>query len=315
MYQYLFGPVPSRRLGWSLGVDLVTHKICSFDCIYCECGSTTELTAERKAYVPYDAVTKELDHFWQYHEDPDYITFSGSGEPTLNVHIGSIIDYIKENKPGIQVAVLTNGSLLYQTKVRKELLRADLVIPSLDAVTESAYMKMNRPCSLLKLERVIQGLEVFSKEYQGWLVLEVFILPGVNDTTDDILALKDVIQRLQPDQLQLNTLDRPGTLRDISPASIEELEQVKNRLGYENTEIIASGRQRKPILQKKEDPKQNLKDRILETIHRRPCTAEDLIGITSGKPKAVKDCLENLVLEGKIESKNQERGTFFYTRK
>ena len=112
MYKYIFGPVPSRRLGMSLGVDLVPHKVCSLDCVYCECGPTTKLTTDRKEYIPYEKITKELAHYFANNPDPDYITFSGSGEPTLNSRMGDVLEFIKEKKPNVPIAVLTNGTLL-----------------------------------------------------------------------------------------------------------------------------------------------------------------------------------------------------------
>ena len=131
MYKYLFGPVPSRRLGMSLGVDLVPKKVCSLNCVYCEVGHTTKLTTERKEYILYDKVTSELEHYFANNPDPDYITFSGSGEPTLNSRIGDVLQFIKQQKPDIPVAVLTNGTLLYDKKVRDELMDANVVLPSL----------------------------------------------------------------------------------------------------------------------------------------------------------------------------------------
>jgi len=141
MYKYLFGPVPSRRLGMSLGIDLIPHKICSLNCIYCECGPTTKLTLERKEYVPYDDVVKELDNYFSNNPNPDYITFSGSGEPTLNSRIGDVLEFIKLKKPDIPVAVLTNGTLFYQKQLRAELFNADLVLPSLDAASEMSFQE------------------------------------------------------------------------------------------------------------------------------------------------------------------------------
>ncbi len=128
MYKYIFGPVPSRRLGMSLGVDLVPHKVCSLDCVYCECGSTTKLTTDRKEYIPYEKITKELVHYFKNNPDPDYITFSGSGEPTLNSRIGDVLGFIKEKKPNIPIAVITNGTLFSRKQVRNELLDADIVL-------------------------------------------------------------------------------------------------------------------------------------------------------------------------------------------
>ena len=132
MYKYLFGPVPSRRLGMSLGVDLVPHKVCSFDCVYCECGHTTKLTTDRMGYIPVEKVKPELTEFFKENPDPDYIPFSGAGEPTLNAGFGEILKHIRTIKPDIPVAVLTNGSLFTDPQVRKELLDATLVLPSLE---------------------------------------------------------------------------------------------------------------------------------------------------------------------------------------
>ena len=143
MYKYLFGPVPSRRLGMSLGVDLVPKKVCSLDCVYCEVGHTTKLTTERKEYIPYDKVTSELEHYFANNPNPDYITFSGAGEPTLNSRIGDVLQFIKQIKPDIPLAVLTNGTLLSDKNVRDELMDANVVLPSLDAARN--YISKNKP--------------------------------------------------------------------------------------------------------------------------------------------------------------------------
>ena len=140
-YKYIFGPILSRRLGISLGVDLVPHKTCSLDCVYCECGKTTDLTIEQKEYVKFKDVKKELEHFWNHNDDPDYITFSGSGEPSLNSKLGKVIEFIKTQKPYIKTAVLTNSTLFDDPDVRQSLLKAELVIPSLDAVSNKAFIK------------------------------------------------------------------------------------------------------------------------------------------------------------------------------
>ena len=180
MYKYLFGPVPSRRLGMSLGVDLVPRKICSLDCVYCEVGKTTKLTLERKEYILYDKVTDELTHYFENNPDPDYITFSGSGEPTLNLRIGDVLNFIKQNKPKIPIAVLTNGTLLFKPEVREEIKNADVVLPSLDAATNLIFHKINRPVPEFDIKRYIQGLIDFRKEFKGKIWLEIFILPEDN---------------------------------------------------------------------------------------------------------------------------------------
>lgn len=166
-YKYLFGPVPSRRLGMSLGVDLVPKKVCSLNCVYCEVGSTTKLTTRRMEYIPYKKIVTELNNYFSTNPPPDYITFSGYGEPTLNSAIGKIIQFIKKNQPDIPVAVLTNGTLFSSAEVRNELLDADLVLPSLDAATQEVFEKINVPASELNVNDHIQGLASFRKEFTG----------------------------------------------------------------------------------------------------------------------------------------------------
>ena len=203
MYKYLFGPVPSRRLGMSLGVDLVPKKVCSLDCVYCEVGKTTKLTLDRKEYIKSDKIKEELSHYFSNSPDPDYITFSQSGEPTLNLYIGEILRFIKQSKPEIPVAVLTNGTLLYDKNVRKELLTADVVLPSVDAATDSVFKKINRPSGDLDIHKYIRGLIDFRKEFKGKIWLEVFILPRYNDSENELTELKKVILKINPDSVQL----------------------------------------------------------------------------------------------------------------
>lgn len=310
-YNHIFGPVVSRRLGISLGIDLVTHKICSLDCVYCECGKTTCLTAEPKEYVRFCDVKKELDHFWQHNADPDYITFSGSGEPTLNSRLGQIIDYIKEKKPQIRVAILTNATLFSDPAVRQGLLKADLVVPSLDAVSKKVFARINRPCSRIDVPAVVAGIEAFAKEYRGKIWLEVFILPGVNDSRAELLLLKDAIKKIHPDRVQINTLDRPGTVSDLRPASRAELERVIRILDFNPCEIIAAvDKTLKAHIQR-----DDIAAAIIETIHRRPCTKKDLLQILGGEEKEMDHHIQRLEQEGKIIGKTRERGVFYQTIK
>jgi wyosine [tRNA(Phe)-imidazoG37] synthetase (radical SAM superfamily) len=309
-YQHIFGPVPSRRLGISLGVDLVTHKICSLDCVYCECGKTTNLTLKRKPYVSFEEVKKELDHYWEHNEDPDYITFSGSGEPTLNQDLGRVISYIKAKKPEIRVAVLTNSTLLKDPKVRQELELADLVIPSLDGVSKTSFLKLNRPCKDLMVEEVIEGIQTFSREFTGKIWLEVFILPGVNDTREELLTLRKIILSVDPEMVQLNTLDRPGTVSNIRPASQEELERVRKILDMDIIQIIA-----KVKSQKNRGQHRDMESAILETIHRRPCTRDDLVAILNCDPDEMDTLLASLETRGRVEARQEARGIFFQTIK
>ena len=199
-YSHLFGPVPSRRLGISLGVDLVPLKTCTLNCIYCECGQTTDLTLERKEYIPFETVKKELFHYLIHNPKPDYITFSGSGEPALNSRIGDVIHFIKAQALDIPVAVLTNGTLLFQKAVRNAMQDATVVIPSLDAVTEKLFRQINRPSPKLQINTIIDGLIQFRKEYYGQIWIEVFIVPGLNDTKQELTALKQTLKKIEPDQ-------------------------------------------------------------------------------------------------------------------
>ncbi len=307
MYKYLFGPVPSRRLGISLGVDLVPHKVCSLNCVYCECGPTTKLTLERREYIPYDKVTGELDHYFTHNPDPDYITFSGSGEPTLNIRFGDVLAYIKQGRPDIPVAVLTNGTLLHQKQVRMELLNADVVLPSLDAATESTFRKLNRPHQALNLKEYIRGLEQFRKEYSGSIWLEVLIIPGYNNDENNLSHLKAAFHKIRADKIQLNTLDRPGILDDLYAADQVELQRIIDFWKLDNVEIIAKPPKRKEI----KSYRQDTETAILETISRRPCTLEDLVKILGLHANEVNKYLSVLEDGGLIKTVSQKRGIFY----
>ncbi len=308
MFKYLFGPVPSRRLGMSLGVDLVPKKVCSLDCVYCEVGKTTKLTTERMEYIPYEKITSELDSYFKSNPDPDYITFSGYGEPALNSGLGRIMSYIKDIKPGIPLAVLTNGTLFYLPEVRQELLPADLVLPSLDAASQLAFEKINRPYPDLKINECIEGLVKFRTEFRGKIWLEIFILPGYNDSTDELDNLKEAILKINPDKIQLNTLDRPGTVEGLKGASFEKLQSIIDYWGLENTEIIAKAPRRKTLKSYRKD----IEAAIIGTVERRPCTADDLAQIMGSHINEINKYLETLECEKKIQHKREERGIFYY---
>jgi len=311
-YNHIFGPVPSRRLGLSLGVDLVRHKTCTLDCIYCECGPTTNLTLKRKEYVPFDEVKTELAHYFENHPDPDYVTFSGSGEPTLNPDIGKLIDFIKEKRPTIRVAVLTNGTLLSDPVVRKDLSRADLVMPSLDAVTPRSFEKINRPSGQIDLHEVIDGLKTFAGSFQGEIWLEVFILPGINDDRDELETLGKIIRDINPTRVQLNTLDRPGAVPGLKPASKQDLERVAGIINAANVEIIARV---KDLTSGDHISDEEMETMVMETIHRRPCTVDDLTAALNLEKGKIEILMKRLILEDKVESVQQERGMFYQTQK
>ena len=311
-YNHIFGPVPSRRLGLSLGVDLVCHKTCTLDCIYCECGPTTNLTLKRKEYVPFDEVKAELTHYFENHPDPDYVTFSGSGEPTLSPDIGRIIDFIKEKKPKIRVAVLTNATLLSDPVVRKDLNRADLVMPSLDAVIPETFKKINRPAEQIDIHKVIDGLKTFAGSFQGELWLEVFILPGINDAKEELETLGAIIRDINPARVQLNTLDRPGAVAGLKPASKQDLDRVAGIIDAANVEIIARV---KNLSSGDHISDEKMEAMVMETIHRRPCTVDDLTAALNLEKGNLEILMKRLILEDKVEAVQQDRGMFYQTRK
>jgi len=277
------------------------------DCVYCEVGKTTKLTLERKEYILFDQVLKELTHYFKNNPDPDYITFSGSGEPTLNSRIGDIIKFVKQNRPEIPIAVLTNGTLLFDPEVRAELKLADVVLPSLDAATNPVFHKINRPVPGFDIEQYLQGLIDFRKDFNGKIWLEIFILPGFNLAQMELKKLKEAILKINPDSIQLNTLDRPGTVADLHSASQKDLEKILHTWNIENVEVISPAVQRKDLPSYRSDAE----TAILETISRRPCTIEDLMGILGIHINEINKYLDVLEEEHKIEAIRQERGLFY----
>ena len=231
-YKYIVGPIISRRLGVSLGIDPIPSKVCSFDCLYCEIKKTTTKTLERKEWILAEDILLELKNYLDIHKDKkiDYITFSGSGEPTLNSKLGYIIDEIKKITT-IPIAVITNSSLIHLKEVRDELAKADLVIPSLDAVSESIFKKIDIPHKDIKIENIIDGLIKFSKEYRGEIWLEILILDGYNDTIEEFEKFVEVVKKINPDKVQINSLDRAPAYSVARKANEDKLLKLKRLIG------------------------------------------------------------------------------------
>ena len=307
MYKHLFGPVPSRRLGISLGIDLIPKKVCSLNCVYCEVGRTTDLTTDRLEYVKFDSVIAELEQFMSYSPKIDYITFSGSGEPTLNSRIGDVLKFIKKNYPKIKTAILTNGTLLYDENLRTELMAADVILPSLDAASNDVFRKIDRPSKKLNIDTYIQGLVDLRKEYKGEIWLEIFLLKGYNDTQEELQLLKEAILKIKPDTVQLNTLDRPGTKQDLIPLAKEEMQDVIDLWRLPIVEIIALPEERSDI----ESYSGDIEAAILETIARRPCTLDDLHNFLGIHTNEINKYLGKLEAGKKIETVHLERGVFY----
>jgi len=237
--RYLYGPVFSRRLGRSLGVDIVPYKTCSLDCIYCECGSTTDLTLERKEYFPTNDIIQELHNFLASGPVLDYITFAGSGEPTLHLGIGTIISFLKNHFPQYRTAILTNATLLNNDQVINDIKQADLIVPSLDGISSKIFKQVNRPHPLLKPDHLIKGIKKLRTVFTGELWLEIFIVPGINDYPEELDQFKKVLKTIHFEKIQLNSLDRPGTVDWIKKGDLRSLENIASYLGPGNIEIVS----------------------------------------------------------------------------
>jgi wyosine [tRNA(Phe)-imidazoG37] synthetase (radical SAM superfamily) len=235
--KYLYGPVASRRLGLSLGVDIVPFKVCTLDCVYCQLGGTTEKTMERKEYVSAEEILGEIRDIVKKGLKADFITIGGSGEPTLNSQLGDLIDGIRKITD-IPVAILTNGTLLYRPDVRADCAKADVVLPSLDAGDKRAFEEINCPHKDILIENLVLGLCSFREEFSGQIWLEVFLIEGLNTDADQIEKIKESIERIQPDKVQLNTAVRPTTRAGIKKVEAKKLEAIAEELG-EKCEVIA----------------------------------------------------------------------------
>lgn len=238
--RYIYGPLKSRRLGLSLGITLTPYKICNFNCVYCQLGRTRGTTSERKEYIPIQEIISELKLWLQNNTAEatslNYITISGSGEPTLNIKIDQLIAEVKKITL-IPLAIITNASLFNMPLVRKAVLEADLIAPSLDAVSPDIFERLNRPIEAIKIEDIINGLIELKKEFQGKIWLEVMVIRGVNDDLDHIRKLKDIIDKISPDKIQINSPVRTTSESNILPVDNRKLKKIKEILG-DKCEII-----------------------------------------------------------------------------
>lgn len=302
---YVFGPVPSRRLGRSLGVDLIPFKSCTFDCLYCQLGPTPVKTTGEQDSVPLDAVIEELRQ--KLDARPDYITLGGSGEPTLYARIGELIERIHA-LTDIPVAVITNGSLLWRKEVRSRLSRADVVLPSLDAGDEETFRLVNRPHEDISFARLVEGLIAFREEYRGQYWLEVLLLSGLTDSRERVRRIADTAGRIRPDRVQVNTCIRPGADASARMVNRERLIELAG-LFTPPAEVIADYRN-----DVSHPPAGSGAGRaeILGMLARHPCTASDVaaaLGI--GQEEAARQ-LEELVREGAVGRSKTEEGATHY---
>lgn len=230
--EFVFGPVPSRRLGQSLGIDPIPFKTCNWNCVYCQLGRTTPMTNQRCDYFPPDEIVAQIKAALESHRrgEIDWVTFTGSGEPTLHASLGWMIRQVKA-LTDIPVAVLTNGSLLYLLDVRDELLAADAVLPSLDAGTESLYRTINRPWAELTYDRLVDGLIAFRHAYTGKLWIEVMLLKGLNDSEEALTDIAAILRRIGPDEVHVNLPIRPPAELWVEPSDEEGLMRATAILG------------------------------------------------------------------------------------
>ena len=299
--RYIYGPVPSRRLGRSLGVDLVPYKVCSYDCIYCQLGRTTNKTIARKEWVPTDEVLIQVEQ--ALHLKPDYITLSGSGEPTLHAEIGRLIRAIKR-MTDIPVAVITNGSLLWQHDVQDALLAADLVVPSLDAESEEIFRCVNRPHAEIHFDQMTDGLKEFRQRFRGRLWLEMFLLNGVTTVGKRIESLAEYIRQIAPDRVQVNTVARPPAEDYAEAVPPERLAQIARTLS-ENAEVIAAYPHGEIA-----DGSRSDVEAIGSLLTRRPCSLEDIASGLGMAPNEVAKQVDRLMSEGRVKMARQH-GTFY----
>jgi wyosine [tRNA(Phe)-imidazoG37] synthetase (radical SAM superfamily) len=300
--KYIFGPVPSRRLGFSLGVDLVPFKTCTLDCTYCQLGKTTHKTLERKAYTPLDDTIVELKAALKQHQKVDYITLAGSGEPTLSTQLGPIIASIKEITD-TPVAVLTNGTLLHLEEVRDALLSADVVVPSLDTVSQEIFTAINRPHPELTVSQMITGLKSFRRVFSGKLWLEILLVRGINDSPGEVKKIKDVLSSIGVDMIQLNTPVRPVTDNSCKPLTPQELASCKEIIG-DPCEVIALFDGRQHTLEV------NLQEKICSMVSRRPLNLAEIADSLGMDRDQATEVLSLLEEQGKIEA--QKHGVEFY---
>ncbi len=307
----IFGPVPSRRFGRSLGIDLIPHKTCSFDCIYCECGKTTNITVTRfKTFEPKEVISA-LEHFVASHEI-DAITLAGSGEPTLYEPVGELIDLIKTSFPSYPLVILTNGSLLSIPEVRSGLSRADIVAPSLDAPNERLFKKINRPHPSIKWEEMIDGLIRFRREYKGFYRLEILFLKEINDHIESIKKISEIAKAIEPDLVDLNTLCRPGTLRHLEGLSKEELEEIAT---FFESPCKVIGSYAKKGLKKEEGLNlQEVEDAIVEILKRRPSVVEEISDSLGISQSLAEKAIERLDNKGLIKKKVIKDRCFYFVK-
>ena len=304
MPSHLYGPVLSRRLGRSLGVDITPLKTCSYDCVYCQLGRTTRKSIQRERFYPPEEILQEIDQILREGQRPDVVTFSGSGEPTLNVDLGELIRGVK-SLTEVPAAVITNSSLMADPGVQEDLLAADLVVPSFDAAGEEVFQAVNRPHSDLELDRIREGLVRFRERYDGEIRLEILLLDGINDHPEELERLRRAAREIRPDGIDLNTAVRPPAEASVKALSYEQMEKVRDFFGDQARIVF-----RAPLLRRQASSRET-GQAVLEMVERRPCSLEELAAALGRHRHEISKLLGALIEEGKVKEKRHAGGTFY----
>ncbi|MDU5804047.1 MAG: radical SAM protein [Fusobacterium periodonticum] len=277
MYKHVFGPVPSRRLGISLGVDLVVSKSCNLNCIFCECGATKKIQLERQRFKDMNEILEEISTVLKDIQ-PDYITFSGSGEPTLSLDLGNISKAIKEDlKYQGKICLITNSLLLADENLMKELEYIDLIVPTLNTLTQDIFEKIVRPDYRTSVEEIRKGfINLNNSKYKGKIWIEIFILENINDSDKNFVDIANFLksENIRYDKIQLNTIDRVGAERDLKAISFEKISRAKKILeenGLNNIEIIKS------LGELEEDKKIQVNQELLDNMKQKRLYQEEEI--------------------------------------
>ena len=298
-HRHVFGPVPSRRLGRSLGIDLTPAKTCSLNCRYCQLSATEHPTSVRREFIPGKVILAELKARLAEIEPPDWITFSGTGEPTLHSGLGEIIRGIRALTT-TPICVITNGTLLGRQDVRADLMPADRVMPTLCSTDAAVFQQVHRPAPELGLSGILSGLQRFAAEYRGYLEIEVFILPGINDRPAEVAALGRYLRGLaRLTGVYLNTAVRPPVDGSLRPATPEEIEIFRGHLGAELP--ISTVYDHSPVPLRQASRREVGASEILALLERHPCDLEQLTSVLGATGAELEAKLNELAHDGRVE--------------
>lgn len=305
-YEYLFGPVPSRRLGRSLGVDLIPFKTCTMDCVYCQLGETTCEVSERGDYVPMQDVLTELEQWKASDGNADHITLAGSGEPTLHRHFGDVFRWVKD-RMAIQSVLLTNGTLLHFPEVREEAALADKVKVTLSAWDEASFQQIHRPAQGVSFDLLVKGERAFREGYTGELSVEVFIVDGINSQISHVQRIAEVVQSINPDRIDINTAVRPPAVAGVSASSEEHLKVLAELFGEKASVTATFNKRGFEAIELGEEA-------LLGLIKRHPATCGQLAREFNLSEDRMYKTLSHMVSSGLLLAEQRGSETYYFHR-